>query len=407
MTTDTATELFGAAPENLPRLSDAPSTRITDTSSVDIKVVDLADKRQRARFMEVPAGIYEGDPNYIAPLRLQLNQLLDPHHNPAFDYLEIIAFQAFKNGRLAGRMTAQVDHNMEKHSGKLAGHFGFFECVDDLEVAHAMLDHATRWLADKGAVDVLGPANYTLSHNSGLLVENFSRPPFVEQLYNPPYYERLFTTFGFRKAKDFLVWFIDVKEGMNTDKRKRVARIANKIAKRENVSFRHLSMKNIEEDVRIIHRIFTDAWEKNWGFAPVPSREFEAIAKEIKPIAIPELLLFVQVNGRDVGFSLALPNVNEKMPKDGKLFPFGWTGLLSLKKTRHARLYLLGVLPEYRRRGLESIMFKETLERARTMGIEGGEIGWTLEDNHLINRAIESMEGTLDRTYRILGMTLD
>lgn len=406
-TTTTSEELFGAPPKNLPAYRQAPSTRLTQFGQVELREIDLSKRKARRAFLEVPPEIYAGDPNYIEPLHLQLMNTLDPAHNYAFQYLEVRAWQAFKHGRLVGRITAQVDHNMERHSGKRAGHFGFFETIDDAEVAHALLTEAIDWLEKKGCHDVLGPANFTLSHNSGLLVDNFDRPPFVEQLYNPPYYEKHLLSFGFDKAKDLLVWWIDIDEGMNTPKRKRIDRIAQKIQKKEGVSFRHADLKNLGREIGVIHHIFTEAWEKNWGFAPVPAEEFEAISKEIKPIVLPELVLFVQAKGRDVGFSLTLPNVNENMPKDGKLFPLGWTGLLHLKKTRWARMYLLGVLPEYRKRGLESLMFAETVRRALRMGLGGGEIGWTLEDNHLINRAIESMDGRLDRTYRIMGMTLE
>jgi GNAT superfamily N-acetyltransferase len=397
--------LFGAPPKDLPVWSRAPASRRTEATDIEIRELDLNDRRDRRRFMQVPPGIYDRDPHYIAPLSLVLSKQLDPKKNHAFRYLDVRALQAIRNGRLVGRMTVQVDRNMEHHTGKRAGHFGFFEIIDDEAVAHALLDAGMRWLADQGCHDVLGPANFTLSHNSGLLVDNFDRPPFVEQLYNPPYYERHLLSYGFGKAKDFLVWWIDLDQGMDTPKRQRIDKIAQRIQKKEGVSFRHVDLKRAKDEIRIVHRIFTEAWEKNWGFAPVPADEFESISEEIKDIAIADLLLFVQVGGEDVGFSLTIPNVNEKMPKDGKLFPFGWTGLLSLKKTRHARLYLLGTLPQYRKRGLESIMFGETVRRCRAAGMEGGEIGWTLEDNHLINRAIESMEGRLDRTYRILGMT--
>ena len=139
---------------------------------------------------------------------------------------------------------------------------------------------------------------------------------------------------------------------------------------------------------------------------PLAKEEFLWLAQDIKEVAIPELILFVEVKGQTIGFCATIPNVNDRLPKDGRLFPLGWTKLLfgGLKKSPHARLYLLGTLPEYRNRGLETLMFYETLTRAKDIGIVGGEIGWTLEDNDLINRAIEIMDGRLDRKYRILGL---
>ncbi|NJK89192.1 MAG: GNAT family N-acetyltransferase [Myxococcales bacterium] len=193
---------------------------------------------------------------------------------------------------------------------------------------------------------------------------------------------------------------------MRTPSRERIARISERTKKKEGLSFRTADISNLPHEIDTVHRLFTKAWEKNWGFAPFSKKEFEWICEDIATIAIPELILFAMVDGKEVGFVLTVPNVNENMPRSGRLLPFGWLKLLRVKKTKHARLYLLGVVPEYRRRGLEAVMFDETVRRANSIGIHAGEVGWTLEDNHLINKSIQAMDGTLDRIYRIYGMKL-
>lgn len=399
-------EVFGAPPDNLPALEDAPNTRVVARGDVDVRPVDLAITRDRHHFLNVAAPLYRNDPNYIEPLRIGLDKFLNPAKNPAFDHMKVQAFVAYRNGRAVGRITAQTDSDYEAANGKRVGFFGFFESVNERAVAHALLTEAMQWLKDQGCVEVLGPANLNLTHNSGLLVKNFDRPPYVEQLYNPPHYEDLVTSFGLGKAKDFYVWMIDITQGMTGKNRERVCRIADKIQKKEGVTFRSVNLKDFKKEVQVVHDIFTHAWEKNWGFAPLSKKEFEWICEDLVSIVVPDLIIFAQVNGEDVGFALTVPNVNEKLPRNGRLFPFGWTGLLSLKKTQYARLYLLGMKKPYRKRGLESLLIRETVERARKLGMKGGEIGWTLEDNTLINRAIESMDAELDRIYRIYGMTL-
>mgnify|MGYP006267449171 CR=1 FL=1 len=404
--TDTAIEQFGRAPDNLPSVSDEAPERVSDFGNVRVDVVDFAHKADRRRFLNVAAPLYKHDANYIEPLRIGIDKFLDPAKNPAYDHIDVHPMIAYRNGRPVGRMTVQIDREYEEANEKRVGFFGFFESIDDRRVAHALFDQGIRWLRERGCVEVLGPANFNLTHNSGLLVKNFDRPPFVEQLYNPPYYEELVTSFGFGKAKDFYVWYIDIRDGMASPNRARIEKIAERIQRKEGITFRSVDLKNFAKEVDSVHDIFTAAWEKNWGFAPISKKEFEWICEDIASIVVPELIIFAQVDGRDVGFALTVPNVNERLPRSGKLFPFGWTGLLNLKKTQAARLYLLGLKKEYRKRGLESVLFRETLERARQKGMTGGEIGWTLEDNHLINRAIESMDGWLDRIYRIYGMTL-
>jgi ribosomal protein S18 acetylase RimI-like enzyme len=159
-----------------------------------------------------------------------------------------------------------------------------------------------------------------------------------------------------------------------------------------------------------VERIFTlynEAWQKNWGFVKVARKEFETIVHDLKQVIVPDLVIFVEFEGKPVGFVCTLPNINEVMPKNGRLFPFGWyKPLVGMKSIKHGRLFTLGVIPQYRKRGLESLLFIETVKRGKAAGLVGGEIGWTLEDNDLINRAIETMDGRLDRTYRILGMSL-
>ncbi|MCA9554288.1 MAG: N-acetyltransferase [Myxococcales bacterium] len=399
---------FGRPPEGLPYFDPPAPTRVTDPAGVKVEILDFTKKQDRLRFMDVADPIYEGDSNYIAPLRMHTMKFLDPGKNPAYENIEVRPMVAVQGGRDVGRMSVQIDRAYNEYHDTKAAFFGFFECVNDRKVAHAMLNDAVRWLKEKGIEEVFGPANFTLNHQAGLLVENFDRPAFVEETYNPRYYEELFRSFGFGKAKDLLAWWIELADGMETKNRARVARIAERIKKREGITIRHIDMSKLEQEFEIIYELYLAAWQKNWGFAPLTKKEIMWLMADLKDVAVPELVLFVEVKGRTVGFCATLPNVNEKLPKNGRLLPFAWTKLLfgGIKKTKHGRLYTLGMLPEYRKRGLESMMFAETVVRGKAAGFTAGEIGWTLEDNDLINRAIESMDGTLDRRYRILGMKL-
>lgn len=406
--TDGEVYRFGQPPE-LPPWEPATPGRVTDVASVRIEPLDLTRRADRQRFIDMPEPLYEGDPHYIAPLRLQMDKFLDPKRNPSFDSLEVHAFLAYQGRRPVGRMTAQIDRMYNDYHESKTGFFGFFESINDRTVAHAIIDHGLRWLKDRGMREAIGPANFTLNHQVGLLVENFDRPPFVEETYNPRYYEELLTSYGLAKAKDLLVWWTESASGMTSKNRRRIDRISRKIQEREGISIRHVDLSRANEEMELMFELYVQAWQKNWGFAPVTKREFLWIASDLQEIIIPELVLFVEVGGRAVGFSATVPNVNERLPRNGRLLPFAWTKLLfgGAKKVRTARLYTLGTLPEYRKRGLESLMFRETLLRAREAGILGGEIGWTLEDNDLINRAIETMDGHIDRRYRLLGIELD
>ncbi|MCC7386132.1 MAG: N-acetyltransferase [Deltaproteobacteria bacterium] len=403
---------FGAPPKDLPAHDPAPPARVTDTVGVRLDILDLGKKSDRARFLEVTEPLYRGDPYYIEPLRMERMHLLDLPHNPAMKDIEAHVIIATKDGRDVGRLTAHLDHAYDRYHGTKSGWFGFFECINDKKVAHAMFAQGMRWLRQKGAVDCIGPMNFNTNQQCGLLVENFDRPPMVEMTYNPRYYEPLITSYGFKKAKDLFVYWIDVHAPLENPKIARVAKIAEKIKQREGVSIRHGDKRRWKEEVELLFSIYNRAWTKNWGYVPVNKAEFEQLANSVKPILREEVVLIVEVRGDPVGFAMTLPDVNEIMPRNGKLLPLGWakmlTGMRKIRtgKIKHGRLMVLGMAPEYRKRGLESLLFLETALRCNQIGLHSGEVGWTLEDNHLINRAVESMDGKLDRRYRLFGLTL-
>jgi hypothetical protein len=402
---------FGKPPVNLPPVDPPAPTRISDTAGISIEVIDLAKSSDRKRFIDAPDAYYQGDPNYISPLKFDRMHFLDPAKNPGLKSFEMRPMLAKRDGKVVGRITAHIDRAYNEYHGTKTGWFGFFECVNDRKVAHAMLAEATKWLKEKGAVECIGPFNFSTNHQVGLLVENFDRPAVVEMTYNPRYYEELITSFGFGKAKDLFAWWIDVSKGRDDPHIGRIAKIADKIRQREGVTVRAANLKNFREEVEKLFTLYNEAWQKNWGFVPVSRDEFEEIAKQLKQIAIDDLIVFVEVEGKPVAFVCTLPDVNELMPRNGKMLSLAgakmiWQMTTGMKAVKHARLMVLGVVPGYRKRGLESMLFVETALRCKANGFMGGEIGWTLEDNHLVNRACESMGAKLYRKYRLFGVTL-
>lgn len=399
---------FGAPPKNLPKLQPAPESRVRDRTGIRIDTVDLADKRARRRFLDIADAVQGSDPNFISPLRMERMKFLDTAHNAALASLDMKVMIAVRDGRDVGRITAHIDRAYDAYHDVKAGWFGFFESIDDAKIAHALLDDAVSWVQDKGAYEIIGPNNFTTNHQIGLLVQNFDRPPFVEMTYNPQYYERLITAYGFGRAKDLLAWWIDVTKGTDDPKMKRYYDVSEKVKKRYGLRIRSANMADFEAEVARLFRLYNESWQKNWGFVPVTEAEFKNIASDLKQIIVDTLVLIVEdKEGTPVAFSVCLPNVNEVMPKNGRLFPFGWWKLLTgLKKVHYARLMVLGVIPGFRQRGIEGIMCIETALRAKQRGMLGGEISWTLEDNLAVNRVIETFGGHLDRRYRLLGIDL-
>lgn len=396
---------FGQPPRDLPVWRASAFEPIGD---VQLEVVNLGVARERKRFLDVADAVLADDPNFISPLRFERMKFLDTRKNPALRALDVHALVATKHGKLVGRITAHVDRAYDEYHRVRVGWFGFFDAIDDTAVAHALLDRAVRWVKGRGATEIIGPMNFTTNHQCGLLVENFARPATVEMTYNPSYYEKLVTSYGFGKAKDLLAYWIDVSSGLQDPKIKRFYEVSEKAKKRFGLTIRGARMADFNAEVALLFRLYNETWQKNWGFVPVDEAEFRQIASDLKQIVVDELVLIVEDrSGKPVAFSVTLPNVNEIMPKNGRLFPFGWWPLLTgMKRIKTARMFVLGVTPAHRKHGVEAMLCIETALRANRLGYSSGEIGWTLEDNLLVNRAVASFGGRLDRRYRLFGLAL-
>lgn len=396
---------LGQEPRNLPRWT---GPAVAASPAVELVELDLGRRADRKTFLDAGDAVQQGDLNYISPLRLERMRFLDTRENAALASLDVCALVARRDGKLVGRVTAHIDRAYNDYHQARLGWFGFFDCIDDVGVAHALLDRAVSWVKERGMQQIIGPNNFTTNHQVGMLVENFARPPMVEMTYNPSYYERLVTSYGFGKAKDLLAYWIDVSAGLEDAKIRRFHQVSEKVRERYGLNLRGARMTDFEAEVARLFGLYNATWQKNWGFVPVTEAEFKNIARDLKQIVVDELVLIVEDRaGTPVAFSVTLPNVNELMPKNGRLFPFAWWRLLTgMKRIKTARLFTLGVVPGHRKRGIEAMLCIETALRANRLGYTAGEIGWTLEDNVLINRTVESFGGQLDRRYRLFGLDI-
>ena len=386
-----------------PAEHDVASSSPLPPMPTDVQVTPVRGAADRMAFIRLPYALYRDDPNWVPPLEMERKDFLDPKKNPFFDYAEVELFLARRGQDVVGRVAAiKNPRHMEFHGTK-EGFFGLFECVNDAGVARGLLDAASAWLKARGIDSVLGPANFSSNQDWGLLVEGYESPPALMMPYNPTYYAGLLETCGFTKAKDLFAFELSA----STPPPEKVARIAEKIRQREGVTVRAVNLKDFPAEVARIKQIYNAAWEKNWGFIPFTDREFEHMAKEMKAIVRPELVLIAEVKGEPVAFSMTLPDANEAFKAaNGRLTTFGLPiGLVKLvlasRKLKRLRLLTLGIKEGYRRRGLDAILYLDTLRNAKELGYTGGEISWTLEDNHLVNRAIESMGGQHSKTYRV------
>ncbi|MBI5190642.1 MAG: N-acetyltransferase [Nitrospirae bacterium] len=355
-------------------------------------------------FLKLPHIIYKGDPNWVPPLTFDVKTTLNRKKNPLFEHAEAEYFVAREGREPVGRIAAIIDHNYNKYHDKKVGWFGFFECVDDPDVARALFRAACGWLKERGMTEVLGPASPTLNDEAGMLLEGYGKPPCIMMAYNPEYYHKLVVGEGFAKVKDLYAWY----SSMAIDPPERVERVVKRVKERNNLTIRHINMKDFRAEIGRVKEIYNAAWEKNWDFASMTEAEVDFMAAKLKPVIIPEMVHFIEIDGRAVAVSIIIPDMNRVLIKmGGKLLPFGWLKFLYYRrKIKEGRLFALGILPEYRGKGFDAVLYIEALMRGKEMGMTGAELSWTLEDNDLINKGIMAMGCELYKKYRVYGKGL-
>ena len=371
-----------------------------------VTVRTVSGKKDLRRFIKFPWKIYGGNGYWVPPLISDRKKLVDRDRNPFYRHAEMELFLAEKEGEVVGRIGAILNHLHNSFQSENIGFFGFFESVNDRPVATAMFDTARNWLRSKGVTAMRGPASPSMNDECGLLIEGFEESPTVMMPYNPPYYADLFEAYGLRKVMDLYAYAL-YKDRVELGK---ILRLAEVVRRRQSLQIRSIDMKNFRRDVGIVKEIYNKAWSSNWGFVPLTDEEIDFLADDLKKILDPDFASFAEVNGKDVGFSLALPDINQVLKRipSGRLFPFGLLKFLLYRtKIDNVRLIITGVIKEYQRRGIDAVLYSEILHRAAAKGIYRGEASWILETNKMMSSGLDAMNAVCSKTYRMYQMSIN
>ena len=364
--------------------------------SVEIRAVESRADLQR--FIKYPFAKYRDDPHWVPPLLLAERQRFDPRKNPFYEHATVELFLAERAGEVVGRVAAIDDDNHnETHADNLI-FFGFFE-ANEQTAAEALLARVEDRGRQLGRSAVRGPANPSMNDGAGFQINAFDTDPYVMMPYNPPEYPRYAEAAGYRKVKDLYAWLFEVDWKIG----ERIGRLAGRVRARYDPVVRPVDMRRFDTELAIVKRLYNEAWEENWGFVRYTEAEFDHLASELKHVVDPDLVLFVEREGQVAGVAICLPDVNQVLKRArGRLVPFGILALLRRKKIiDQLRLAILGLMPEHRNKGLETVLIDELYERAISKGYQRCESSWVLEDNRAMNRAIEVGGATLYKTYRI------
>ncbi len=374
------------------------------TAAQTLRVQRVESKRMLRSFVKFPWKVYRGKPLWAPPLIHDELHRFNPRKNPFYEHSRVQLFLALADRRPVGRIAVFINRNHNQFHNDRIGFFGFFECLPDFSASRQLFDAAAHWLKERGMTSMRGPMNFSTNEACGFLLEGFDKPPITMMPYTPQYYLDFAQQYGFRKSKDLYAYLITEK----VFAWEKYERLLSLIKERESFTVRSVNMRKWRQEAETVKEIYNASWSRNWGFVPMTKAEFDHLARHIKPIVNPQLVLIVETNGVPAGFSLTLPDISAALRKaNGRLFPFGLLRfMVALRKSDQTRVLLLAVKPEFQKRGLAGLLITETARAILKAGYTVAEMSWTLEDNVLINKALERVGGQPYKKYRIYEIVL-
>jgi GNAT superfamily N-acetyltransferase len=376
-----------------------------------VTIREVTGKAGRAEFIRAQWLFHVDDPAWVPPLLLERSEFFDPKKNPFYEQGEVALFLAERDGRTVGRISAQIDHESQRHLDPELGYFGFCEGIDDREVFTALTDAAETWLGARGMKRVRGPFGFNFLGEVGLLVDGFERPPAVLMGHARPWVAGHLEALGYVRGQDGYAYRFDLaQEPLGAAARRMVERLTDD----PEVVVRPLRRKEFAEELVRVHDILNDAWAENWGFVPLTRTEIEHLGKDMKMLLDDDFVAVAEHRGEAVAFGVVLPNLNEILKElDGRLLPFGWLKLLKGLKfggIRSGRVPLMGVRRRYHGTPLGAAMAYAIIDRlheaGRKRGYEWAELSWVMADNAGMCGLIEAAGGVREKTYRIYDKDL-
>jgi GNAT superfamily N-acetyltransferase len=375
---------------------------------MECKIIPISEKKDIKKFVKAQWLFYKNNPNFVPPIIAEEVKLFDRNINPLYKHCDYQLFLAESNGNILGRIAAieNKQHNLI-HKDKI-GFFGFFECIDDQNVANALFDATKKWLQERGLNIMRGPTNPTFNDVIGFLVEGFGSPAVTLSPYTPEYYLKLSENYGFHKAKDLYAYKL-VYESYRSEK---LTRLHNLIQERTKAVIREVNFKDKEQlakDVKTMKELYNAAWQPNWGFVKMTDAEFDYLAKQLVPVGVSELTLMLEIKGKPVAFALCLPDINQQLiyNKKGSYIGAGIQLMTKKKKVDTVRIIVLGVMPEYQKTGVDVLLYYYIGEAAKKLGYRYGDASWILEDNVMMTRGLtQTMHAKKYKTFRIYDIEI-
>ncbi len=374
---------------------------------MSVAVQPVESRRDLKEFIELPYRLHSTSGVWVPPLRLERRLFLNRRLNAFFGHGDARLFVALRESRVVGRISAHYDDAFNAFHGNRWGMFGFLELEDDPDILPALLDAAERWLRSRGRDHMVGPMDFTMNDESGVMIEGFERAPMIKQPWHPPYYQRRAEEAGLGKAMDLLMWELQISD------RERmlpiIFKLADEVEPRHGIRLRKMSRRSLRGDMDRFAEVYNSAWSENWGFSPYGKKDLDAYTTELHLVFDRHWFMVAETaEGETAAVAITVPDINQVLAKmNGRLLPLGWWHFLRRGRIMdRVRVGFLGVKPEFQHTGVAAKMYVEHFDMASTTPQTWGEMGWILETNTNMNRAMEAMGGRIVRRYRVYERAL-
>jgi GNAT superfamily N-acetyltransferase len=367
---------------------------------VTVEIITVKTRRQIGEFIDLPFRLHKGTP-WVTPLKLERHQFLTRKLNAYFSHGEADYFLARRDGRVVGRITAQIDFAYNQFHEARTGMFGFLEYEDDPDILAALLRAAEGWLRARGCDQILGPMDFSLNDESGILIEGFDLEPQVRQSWHPQRYQQQIEEYGLGKAMDLLSWKLSIDD--RASMRPIIEKLAKRCKEKYGVTVRKMTRRSLRKDLDKFAEVYNSAWSENWGFVPYSKKDLDAYALDLQLVYSPEWFMVAEKDGETIAMAITLMDANQLQKRmGGKLFPHGWWDFLMRNRTTdRLRVGFLGVKPEWQHTGVAALLYVEHFEAAARSPLKHGEAGFILETNKAMNAGLEAMNGRVVKKYRV------
>jgi len=347
----------------------------------DIKVKQVLNSSDLELFIKFPTELYKGNPYYVPPLINEEKSIWMKEENPALQYSEAAQFLAYKGENIVGRIAVMINHKEEKELGIRKVRFGWLDFIDDIEVSKSLIDTAIEYAKSKGISKIEGPMGFTNLDKAGMLTKGFDKLATMIGIYNFDYYPKHMEQLGLVKEKEWVEFEINFPDTL-PDKVEKFSKLIAEKYELELVKFK--AKKDILPLVDSMFKLLDDTYKNLSTYTPITEEQIKHYKeKYFKFIDKDYIVCIKDKYGSLISFAITMPSYSRALQKaKGKLFPFGWWHLLNAgKKNDRANFYLIGIHPQYQKRGVTAIIFKEIYETFKKKGVKFLETNPELEEN--------------------------